>query len=272
LYGGFISAGSSTVSNTLQVAGPLSASSTLSVAGLASQYGGFISSASSTVAGPFKISGNLQASSSVSLATTTITVNVASTSPGIPLTLYNTQSGTNTQNRLAFQILAIATTSPGEVTEATTTAAITSILTQNYNPASGNLIFFTLNSGLLREAGRFTNTGGLIAVGSSTISNSLNVTGPLSASSTLSVAGLASQYGGFISAGSSTISNTLQIAGAVFASSTLSADRLVIGSGTSTFVGNLRASYLDLSGTAATSTFSNGIRLSGGSLQLILTG
>ena len=83
------------------------------------------------------------------------------------------------------------------------------------------------------------------------------------------MAGLASQYGGFISAASSTVAGTLQVAGALAASSTLSANNLVVaGTGTSTFVGGIRASYLDLSGTSATSTAANGIDLANGCFSI----
>src|SRR3989338_4949108 len=106
---------------------------------------------------------------------------------------------------------------------------------------SGNLTSTNLTATGTITAFGLSTLSGVLSTASSTFSSNLSVSGPLSASSTLNVGGLAN-LSGFISNSSSTISSTLILTGGLNASST------------------------------ATSTFTNGIRLYGGNLQLLLTG
>ncbi|MDO8430259.1 MAG: hypothetical protein Q7S73_02745, partial [bacterium] len=79
-----------------------------------------------------------------------------------------------------------------------------------------------------------TFSAGILSTASSTFSNNLNISGPLSASSTLNVGGLAN-LSGFISSASSTVAGSLQVSGVLQASSTLTANKILsAGSGTST--------------------------------------
>lgn len=83
------------------------------------------------------------------------------------------------------------------------------------------------------------------------------------ATSTFNTAGLGT-FQGFISNASSTILGDFTVTG----NSTTTGFLEVNGSGTSTFTGGIQANVLDIQSTSATSTFGNGIRIEGGSLQI----
>jgi len=114
--------------------------------------------------------GAVAATSTLASATTT------------PLTVSNLASATTTAVRVAFQ----STGAVGSL-GATTTSAITSLLTQNFNTGKGDLLFSTLRSGLLTEAGRFADTGNL-GIGTTTPGSLLSIgntgTGPINLSAT----------------------------------------------------------------------------------------
>ncbi|MBC7836761.1 tail fiber domain-containing protein, partial [Acetobacteraceae bacterium] len=105
--------------------------------------------------------------------TTAGNVGIGTTSPQSKLEVVNTSSGA-TAAQLYLSNLASATSTASQLvfrandlTNGTTTAAITSILTKNYVTGNGDLVFSTLQNGTLAEAGRF-NSGGNFGLASST--------------------------------------------------------------------------------------------------------
>ncbi len=216
---GFISAASSTLSSSLQIAGQLYASSTLSVASLASLNGAFISVGSSTVAGSLQVAGPLSASSTLTISGLEIQgsgfISQASSTISSSLNISGQLYASST-----LSVAGLVTLNDGLLVNSSSTF-------KNILNVTGNLYASsTLNVGGL------ANLSGFISNSSSTISNSLNVAGQLYASSTLSVASLASLNGAFISVGSSTVAGSLQVAGPLSASSTLTISGLEIqGSG-----------------------------------------
>ena len=109
-------------------------------------------------------------------------VGIGTTSPQTKLEIVNTSSGatadqlfisnldsaTSTASRLTFRA--------NDITNGTSTAAITSILQQNFNTGKGDLAFSTLRSGALTEAMRITNTG-KVGIASTTPWRTFGVTG-----------------------------------------------------------------------------------------------
>ena len=109
-------------------------------------------------------------------------VGIGTTTPGTKLDIYNTSSGatadqmyltngasaTSTASRLSFR--AVDMTGVG-----TSTAAITSVLTQNFVTGKGDLVFSTLQSGSLTEVMRATSAG-FLGIGTTTPYRRLSVT------------------------------------------------------------------------------------------------
>ncbi|MDP2676715.1 MAG: hypothetical protein Q8O83_03465, partial [bacterium] len=210
--GGLAASASSTFSDSLNVTGAISGSSTLAIAGLSTFDSGFISSASSTVVGPLTVS-DLYASS-------TLAVTGASQ-------LFST-----------FDVLGggLSTLSGGFVSQASSTI-------DNTLTVSGALSA----SSTLAVAGLSTFDSGFISSASSTVTDVFNVGGALSASSTLAVSGLATFDNGFLSAASSTVSGDFTIGQGglgIFQSG-------FISQASSTVVGDFRAQNLYASSTLA---------------------
>src|SRR3990167_6233813 len=97
------------------------------------------------------------------------TLEVVETSSGATanqLYLSNLASATNTASRLTFRA--------NDVLNATSTATITGILTQNFSTGKGNLIFSTLRSGLVTESMRILDNGN-VGIGTSSPARILSV-------------------------------------------------------------------------------------------------
>ncbi|KKW09488.1 MAG: hypothetical protein UY44_C0001G0053 [Candidatus Kaiserbacteria bacterium GW2011_GWA2_49_19] len=169
-------------------------------------------------------------------------VNTSSGATADQLFLGNLDSATSTASRLSFRA--------NDVTNATTTSAITSLLTQNYSTGKGNLLFSTLRSGLLTEAARFLDTG-WFGLGTTTPTNTLGVQGTgyfsgslfaggaITATSTLNVTGLTTL--GYASTTQISSTNAAYFAtsgGNVGIGTTSPSATLAVG-GTGYFTGNL---------------------------------
>ncbi len=131
---------------------------------------------------------NTAVGTSTLFITTGSNVGIGTTSPQAKLDIVRTSAGA-TADVLAISNLSSATSTAsrllfrtGDLTNntGTTTAAITSLLTQNYTAAKGDLIFSTLASGALTEAMRLTSTG-LLGIGTSTPTHRLSVANAASA-------------------------------------------------------------------------------------------
>ncbi|MDP3784669.1 MAG: hypothetical protein Q8R12_01160, partial [bacterium] len=109
-------------------------------------------------------------------------VGIGTTTPGALLDLTKTSSGatadmlflsndasaTSTASRLSFRTK--------DLVNATSTGAITGLLTQNFNGGKGDLAFSTLRSGLLTEAMRITDAGN-VGIGTTSPISLLSVQG-----------------------------------------------------------------------------------------------
>lgn len=99
-------------------------------------------------------------------------VGIGTTSPAAILDIYKTSSGA-TADQAYFTNAASATSTAERVNFrainfqgiGTTTAAITSILQKNFNGGNGDLLFSTLNSGVLTEDARFQGSTGNFGIG-----------------------------------------------------------------------------------------------------------
>ncbi|MDO8430258.1 MAG: hypothetical protein Q7S73_02740, partial [bacterium] len=269
--------GNALISGNLNVAN-INATGTLTIpyasTTMVTMTNGFISSASSTLAGSLQIAGVLQASSTISAGTTTITnlivtntststiaggfavqtnklvvdketgnVGVGTTTPGSLFSVAGDSllGGLTTIYRAIFG--SISATGTLDVSGLSTFSGLISTASSTF---SNNLnVSGPLSASSTLNVGGLAYLSGFISTASSTISNSLNVSGPLSASSTLSVAGLATQVGGFISSASSTVSSNLLVSGVFNASSTISGgtttinNLIVTNTSTSTIAGGL---------------------------------
>src|SRR3989338_6226957 len=117
-------------------------------------------------------------------------------------------------------------------------------------------------------------SGGLVASASSTFAQNVNVTGALSASSSLAVNGLSTLTNVYASA-SSTFANSLSVAGLLQIGGSINSS----STATSTFAGGISSAGLNLSSgltittgsinlsSGATSTFNNGLKLSAGCFE-----
>ena len=239
---GVLSTASSTFSNNLNISGPLSASSTLNVGGLAN-LSGFISNSSSTISSTLILTGGLNASST---ATSTFANGIRLYGGNLQLLL----TGCNDTSVLetdAFGNIQCGADSGGS--GADTNAENTWTALQTFSV-------------------------GTLSTASSTFSANLNISGPLSASSTLSVANLATLGGGFLASASSTVGGNFHVSGVLRSSSTLAAgsttitNLIVSNNASSTFAGGLQATYLNLTGLVSTSTASNGFDLTNGCFSI----
>jgi len=322
---GSLTVGGASSLASLTLSGTLNASSTAQITGTTTIYGltnlsGFISSASSTIANSLKVTGDLRASSSfqsqgnvriygdlfvegttnlstVGLGNSTVNGNQTVTGDvfinGGDLNL-GTGLATSTLTS-AGGLLGIGTTSPSQLLSvqgnvflsgnisnvanitATGTLNVTGVTTLTNASTTGMLTVgngFISNSsstiasifnvsGPLNASSTLsvlnlaTLGGGYVSVGSSTVTAQLNVSGPVSASSTLSVANLATLGGGFIATASSTISNSLQLAGPLSASSTLNVGGLANLSGLISSASSTVNAQLNVSGPLSASSTLN---------------
>ena len=116
--------------------------------------------------------------------------------------------------------------------------------------------------------------GGLVSSASSTFAQNVNVTGALSASSSLAVNGLSTLTNVYASA-SSTFANSLSVAGLLQIGGSINSS----STATSTFAGGISSAGLNLSSgltittgsinlsSGATSTFNNGLKLTAGCFE-----
>ncbi|MBI2610881.1 excisionase family DNA-binding protein [Candidatus Kaiserbacteria bacterium] len=101
-------------------------------------------------------------------SSTALTVNNTSAATTTSLYVANLASATTTASRIAFL--------ENDLSAATTTAAITSILQQNFGGGKGDLTFSTLNAGTLTEALRITSTGS-VGIGTTSPGSALSIQG-----------------------------------------------------------------------------------------------
>lgn len=307
---GFISSASSTVAGPLQVAGILNASSSLIVAGA------FRASTSAIVV---HNNGNVGIGTTTPIAQLVVTntkgdasfivedsnspdatpfyidaggqVHIGGTSPNTVLRVEGDISGTMFKDTGDFTYLldpantgtslvvagkvGIGTTTPGGIISISGGTAYPAFLLNQ--TSTGDLL-------TLQDGGSTVFTvkdgGGFISTASSTISSIFNISGPLQASSTLSVANLASLNGGLISSASSTFASTLNVSGtsnltgfvsnsSSTISSTLDATGLLTAkSGLLSYASSTIQGILNLGGavrasSTATSTFAGGILFTG---------
>ena len=192
-----------------------------------------------TAPGTFAGSGTYTFSHSTSAAT------------GTPLALINPNSATTTSTQLKFQ--------QNDLSTATTSAAITSLLDQNFNGGKGSLLFSTLQSGTLTEAARFTGVGNF-GIGTSSPGSLLslnNIANFTTATSTFYgtggvnlAAGCFAIAGNCLSLGS--FSGTLGVANGGTGATTLTG--VLKGNGTSAFTAATAGTDYVAPGTATTFT------------------
>ncbi|KKU04102.1 MAG: hypothetical protein UX07_C0046G0003 [Parcubacteria group bacterium GW2011_GWA2_45_30] len=156
-------------------------------------------------------------------------VGIGTTSPQTKLEVVNTSSGA-TQDQLYLSNLDSATSTASRLTfrandviNATSTAYITSILTQNFNTAKSDLAFSTMRSGTMTEAMRITDAG-LVGIGSTSPAQELSVAGDLYITGGLGI-GKATTVAGVIETtgvinvqgtGSSTFANGIKLTNGCF--------------------------------------------------------
>ncbi|MBI3046526.1 MAG: hypothetical protein HYY86_03275 [Candidatus Harrisonbacteria bacterium] len=250
---GAIIVGSSTVSNSLQVAGNIQASSSVSVGGVLALTG---TTGTSTIASG---QGFTIGSTQFVLQQGSGNVGIGTANPARPLTVIGTirsgeGDGTDTDGRLTLAW--DASLDLGDINayqsgyKQLNINASPLVLNNDISGGAGNVGIGTTSpaqrlavQGNVYLSGNLTNVANIIATGT------LNVTG-VTTLTNASTTGQLTIGNGFISSASSTVASSLQVAGAVYASSTISASRLAIGTGTSTYAGNIESAALGITGTS----------------------
>ncbi|MDO8584558.1 MAG: hypothetical protein Q7R85_00360, partial [bacterium] len=202
-------------------------------------------------------------------ATTTIYLQVEASSDN---STFETLSPRQQISSAVFAELAAAVSGTGSSAFGTTTPVGGTVVTIEASSTSAMPL-------LLR--GATSQTADLLRIQNSATSNLLfvNATGGLFASSTLQVTGDAVFYGSLlVNNATSTITNLTMISATttnLVVSGTASTTALIAstpitvnGAGTSTFAGGLQALALNVTSSSATSTFANGIDLTGGCFRV----
>ncbi|MDO8429795.1 MAG: hypothetical protein Q7S73_00300 [bacterium] len=191
--------GATTISSNINTGGTLTVTSTSALTGLATLTGGYISVASSSIVGPLHISGMIQASST---ATSTFQ-NGIRLSSGCFIDASGSCIGTATSTSASNIWTGLQIFNTGGILS---TASSTFSSTLNI---SGTSTIAGLSAGFGTFSNNLVSLGRLNVTGVATLSDMLKVSGPVNASSTLSVTGVTNHYGNvnFNSMATTTASN-----------------------------------------------------------------